>query len=93
MCNEEQKKEILELLDEIIPIYKENSWLKVKKYIVRYSKPTTRKLFSTRHAKSKKHTLNDFEKSLIDLINTVYKKKLILKKEDTHVEVQDEATN
>jgi hypothetical protein len=93
MCNEEQKKEILELLDEIVPIYKENSWLKVKKYIVRYSKPTTRKLFSTRHVKTKKHKLNDFENSLIDLINIVYKKELILKKEDTHVEVQDEVKN
>jgi hypothetical protein len=93
MYNEEQKKEIMTLLEEIMPIYKENSWLKVKKYIVRYSKPTTRKLFSTRHVKSKKHSLNDFEKNLIDLINSVYKKELILKEEDTHVEVQDEATN
>ena len=91
MCNKEQKKEILELLDEIIPIYKENCWLKVKKYIVRYSKPTTRKLFTTRHPKTKKHSLNEFEKSLIEMINTIYKKELILKKEDTHMEDHNEA--
>ena len=84
MCNEEQKKEILELLDEIIPIYKENSWLKVKKYIVRYSRSELRKNFSTRHPKTKNHTINDFEKKLIDIYKQKYNIKLVLDEDKKH---------
>lgn len=83
-CTKQQKIELLDLIDEILPLYDGDDWIKIKKYVVRYSKPDTRKLFSTRHAKTKKHTLNNFEKSLLLTIEDIYKKKLILYKKDRH---------
>jgi len=83
-CTKEQELEILELLSEILPLYDGDDWIKIKKYVVRYSNPNTRKLFSTRHVKTKKHTLNAFEKSLLLTIEDIYKKKLILYKKDKH---------
>lgn len=75
-----------ELIDEIVEFYKENNWLVVKKYILRYSHPEVRKKFSTRHFKTKKHTLNNFEKNLINYCKDNYGINLELFKEDTHYE-------
>ena len=84
--NEKQKNEILELLDELMEYYEDNNWLIVKKYILRYSHPDTRKNFSTRHIKTKKHTLNSFEKSIISFCKEKYDIDLVLYEKDTHKE-------
>ena len=83
---EEKYNNILELMLEIGEYYKENNWLFVKKYVLRYSNPEVRKLLSTRHHYTKKHTLNENE---IKLIEDYYKKtniKLELKEKDKHYE-------
>ena len=77
---------ILELLDEILEYYSENNWLVVKKYVLKYSHPDLRKNFSTRHPKSKKHSINSFEKNIIKYCNNNYNINLVLRKEDTHEE-------
>ena len=77
---------IKELIDEILEFYKDNNWLIVKKYVLRYSHPDIRKYFSTRNIKTKKHTLNDFEKQLIIYCNNIYGVQLILSEEDKHYE-------
>tara|TARA_B100001989_G_C24550059_1_gene473796 strand:- start:3234 stop:3491 length:258 start_codon:yes stop_codon:yes gene_type:complete len=83
MNNEEK---IFELIEELFEFYEEDDWLKVKKYLLRYLHPDLRKLFSTRHAKTKKHSLNNFEKDLIDKCQNIYNRKLILKEKDKHCE-------
>lgn len=40
-------------------------WLVIKKEVLKRLKSSDRKVFSTRHPKSKKHTLNDFELEVI----------------------------
>ena len=65
----EIKEKIQELALEIGDVYKENDWLVVKKYILKYLNPEYRKFFSKRNAKNKKHSLNNFE---TDLINYYY---------------------
>ena len=77
---------IIELLEEIIEFYKEDNWLTIKKYILRYSHPDIRKYFSTRHSKTKKHTLNFFEESFIKFCLDNYSVHLKLKEEDKHYE-------
>lgn len=84
--NELHRNKIIELLEEIIEFYKEDNWLTIKKYILRYSHPDIRKYFSTRHPKTKKHIINLFEKSFIDYCFKTYKIKFKLYKEDTHYE-------
>jgi len=86
MIEESHFESIKELVDEILEFYNENNWLVVKKYILRYSHPDVRKYFSTRHKKTKKHNLNNFELDLIKFCNDNYNIKLELKKEDTHYE-------
>ena len=78
------KEKIIELLEEIIEFYKEDNWLVIKKYILRYSHPDIRKYFSTRHYKTKKHTLNYFEKTFINFCFDNYNLKFILYEEDKH---------
>jgi hypothetical protein len=73
-------------MDEIADVYKENDWLIIKKYIVRYSRSELRRFFSTRHPKTKKHAINDFEKKLIDIYKQKYKIKLVLDESQKHVE-------
>jgi hypothetical protein len=63
---EEKYKNILALMLEIGEYYKEENWLFVKKYVLRYSSPEVRTLFSTRHHYTKKHSLNNNEKKLIE---------------------------
>ena len=79
-----EKEKILELVEELFVYYKEDDWLKVKKYLVRYLHPTIRTLFSTRNSKSKKHQLNSFEKNLIDIIYSKYNRELKLYERDKH---------
>ena len=75
-------EEIAELIDEILSVYKEDSWLVVKKYVLKYTNSENRKLFSTRHPKTKKHITNDYEENLIKYCSSVYKRKLYLHVED-----------
>lgn len=74
-------RSIEEIMYEIGDVYEGNDWLIVKKYMLRYSHPNLRKLFSTRHIKTKKHTINDYEKALIDKYYKRYKIKLVLDEE------------
>ena len=82
----EVKEDYDNIISEIGEVYKGNNWLIVKKYLTTYLKPKNRKLLSTRHHKSKKHTLNKFEVKLINEYEKKYKIKLLLKEEDTHKE-------
>lgn len=84
--HDKHKEIIIELLEEILEFYREEDWLVIKKYILRYSHPDVRKHFSTRNQKSKKHCLNEFEKCLMIYCKDNYNKNLILKEEDTHYE-------
>lgn len=83
---EDIHEDIIELLDEILQYYEENNWLVVKKYILKYINPELRKLFSTRHVKTKKHILNKFEKQIIIFCKHNYDIELVLQKEDEHNE-------
>lgn len=84
MSYEDYKENINELIEEISDVYKEDDWLIVKKYLLKYLNPKARKLFSTRNSKTKKHTLSDFD---IKIIN-IYKEKtgieLKLNEKDRH---------
>tara|TARA_Y100000114_G_C11751736_1_gene324674 strand:- start:82 stop:372 length:291 start_codon:yes stop_codon:yes gene_type:complete len=84
--NKSHEKSIVELLEELFDVYKGNDWLIVKKYIVRYSHPDVRKYFSTRNLKTRKHTMNDFEKKLVNFCSNNYKKDLSLSIKDAHTE-------
>lgn len=74
-------REIEDIMFEIGDVYEGNDWLVVKKYILRYSHPTLRKNFSTRHIKTKKHVINEYEQNLIDKYYQKYKIKLVLDEE------------
>ena len=71
----------IELADEIGDVYQGNDWLVVKKYILKYLNPTYRRRFSTRDEKTKKHTINDFESSLIDYYQQQFNVRLELDEE------------
>lgn len=77
MTKEEFEK-VKYLLDEIGEFYKDNDWLVVKKYILRYLNPTIRKYFSTRNVKSKKHMINKFDQKAIDYYYKKFNIKLVL---------------
>ena len=79
-------KKIIELLEDLSEFYKEDNWLTVKKFLLKYLHPDIRKKFSTRNDKTKKHTLNKFEKSIIDYYYQSYSIRLKLYEEDTHKE-------
>ena len=74
----EEFDKVKELLDEIGEFYKDNDWLIVKKYILKYLNPTIRKYFSTRDLKSKKHTINNFDQKAIDYYYKKFNVKLVL---------------
>lgn len=93
MFNEIQsshRDKIIELFEELIDVYKDNDWLVIKKYILRYSHPTIRKYFSTRNEKTLKQSLNSFEISFIKFCQDNYGLELILAEEDTHYEENQE---
>tara|TARA_B100000925_G_C21675906_1_gene331931 strand:+ start:65 stop:319 length:255 start_codon:yes stop_codon:yes gene_type:complete len=71
----------IELADEIGDVYQGSDWLVVKKYILKYLNPTYRRRFSTRDEKTKKHTINDFENSLIDYYQQQFNVRLKLDEE------------
>ena len=71
----------IELEDEIGDVYQGNDWLVVKKYILKYLNPTYRRRFSTRDEKTKKHTINDFENSLINYYQQQFNVRLELDEE------------
>jgi len=79
-------EKILELIEELIEFYHDEDWLVVKKYLLRHAHPMIRKNFSTRHPKSKKHTLNEFEIELLKYCQEKFKVSLKLKEENTHYE-------
>tara|TARA_Y100001970_G_scaffold66757_3_gene85165 strand:+ start:2232 stop:2504 length:273 start_codon:yes stop_codon:yes gene_type:complete len=81
------EEKALELIGELFEYYKENDWLKIKKFLITYLHPSVRKNFSTRHHKTKKHSLNDFEKKLIEKCQNIYNRKIILYKKDRHNEI------
>lgn len=83
--NDEEK--VLELIGELFEYYKEDNWLKIKKFLITYLNPNIRKNFSTRHPKTKKHTLNEFEKKLIKKCQNIYKRNITLYEKDKHYEV------
>ena len=82
---EDQFYEIISLIEELAEFYSGDDWILVKKYILRYSKPETRKNFSTRHSKTKKHILNKFEIKLINYCKSEYNLALKLHDKDKHV--------
>lgn len=84
---ESQKIIIFELIEELIDVYKDDNWLIIKKYIVRYSHPDIRKYFSTRHHYTKKHSLNNFENDLIKICKEKYNRTFVLYEEDKHNEI------
>jgi len=86
MSEEEKYNKILNLMLEIGEFYKEDDWMFVKKYAIRYSHPNDKKILSTRHSYTKKHKLNDIEKRLIEDYYKSTNIKLELKEKDKHYE-------
>lgn len=82
--SDEDFKKVKELLEEIGEFYKDNDWLVVKKYILRYLNPEIRKYFSTRNNKSKKHIINEFDQKAIDYYYNFFKIKLVLDETKKH---------
>ena len=81
---DEVLKKIKELAVEIGEVYKDNDWLVVKKYILKYLNPKLRTVFSKRNSKTKKHILNDFEVELIDFYEKKFKTRLMLDENKKH---------
>ena len=80
------EEQVLELIHDIAEFYKEDNWLTVKKFLVRYSHPKLRKNFSTRHDKTKKHTINTYEQNIINYYKEKYSVRLRLHEKDKHEE-------
>jgi hypothetical protein len=77
---------IIELLEDLSEYYKEDNWLTVKKFLLKYLHPDIRKQFTTRHSKTKKHSLNAFEIEIINYYYNRFNVRLKLYEEDTHKE-------
>ena len=73
-------------LENIHEVYKGTDWLIIKKQVLKRIPSDIRSKFSTRDYLTKKHTINEFEKSLIEFYFDNYKINLKLSKE----EMQDE---
>ena len=82
--SKEEFEKVKDLLDEIGEFYKDNDWLIVKKYILRYLNPKIRKYFSTRNVKTKKHTINQYDKKAIDYYYDKFSVKLVLDETKKH---------
>ena len=78
------EKEIKDILEEINIVYKEKDWLIVKKYLLKSLSPQKKKKFSKRNYLSKKHSINEYEKSLIEYYEKKFNIKLDLKDKDKH---------
>lgn len=82
-------KKILEELDNYFSYFKdESSWLKLKKYILKSIKPELRALFSKRHHNTKKHSINDYEKNIIDYCKFKFNIDLVLNEEEKHSNIK-----
>ena len=81
-------EKIVELLEDLSEYYEDNNWLVVKKFLLKYLHPDLRKNFTTRHPKTKKHSLNEFEKQVIKYYYDNYKVRLELYEEDRHKKEQ-----
>lgn len=77
---EEIKKELIN----INTLYKEDDWLQVKKMLLKSISPDMRKRFSVRHYYTKKHSLNKFEKEIINYYRDTFGISLELKENDKH---------
>jgi len=86
MKNENIEESVKELLEDLNEYYKEDNWLIVKKFLVLHLNPMIRKNFTTRHHKTKKHSLNLYEKNIIKYYYENYNIKLRLYDEDRHKE-------
>ena len=80
------EEQVLDLIHDIAEFYKENNWLTVKKFLVRYSHPEIRRNFSTRHDKTKKHAINTYEQNIINYYEEKYSVRLKLYEKDKHKE-------
>ena len=78
------EKDIKELLEEINDVYKKKDWLVVKKYLLKSISPEKRKNFSKRNYLTKKHSINKYEKKLIEYYEKQFDIKLELKEKDKH---------
>ena len=78
------EEDIKVILEEINCVYKEKDWLVVKKYILKSVSPQKRKNFSRRNYLSKKHSINNYEKTLIEYYEKKFNIKLELKEKDKH---------
>jgi len=79
-------EKIVELLEDLFEYYKDDNWLIVKKFLLKYLHPDIRKKFTTRHNKTKKHTLNDFEEKIIEYYYIRFDIRLKLYEKDKHKE-------
>jgi hypothetical protein len=79
-------EKIIELLEDLSEYYKGNDWLIVKKFLLKYLHPDIRKQFTTRHYTSKKHSLNNFEKQVINYYYNIHNIRLELYEKDKHKE-------
>mgnify|MGYP001410532036 CR=1 FL=1 len=78
---------IIEIITDYNKVFLEdNSWLKLKKYLLKSISPEERKKFSKRHYNSKKQVINDYEKNIIDLYFNKFNVKLVLKDSEKHNE-------
>tara|TARA_Y100001958_G_C20867782_1_gene303296 strand:- start:190 stop:435 length:246 start_codon:yes stop_codon:yes gene_type:complete len=77
-------EKISELLEDLNEYYKDNNWLIVKKFLLKYLHPDIRKKFTTRHHKTKKHSLNNFEKEIIKYYYDRFDIRLELYEKDKH---------
>jgi hypothetical protein len=77
-------KKIIELLEDLNEYYKGNNWLIVKKFLLKFLHPDVRKNFTTRNQKTKKHTLNNFEKEIIIYYYDRFDIRLELYEKDIH---------
>lgn len=75
---------IIELLEDLNEYYKEDNWIVVKKFLLKYLHPDIRKNFTTRHHKTKKHSLNSFEKNIIQYYDDQFNVRLKLYEKDKH---------
>lgn len=79
------EERISELLEEYYKYFSnDNSWLKLKKFLLRSINVEGRKKFSTRHHSSKKHFINDYEEAIIKFYYKNFGVELILKESEKH---------
>ncbi len=61
----EEYRQYIEVAKRVLQ--REDNWMEFKKIMLRSIPPRIRKSFSTRHPKTKKQSLNEFEKKIIDI--------------------------